>query len=67
MTRLHWILALAVVATWVPSYVYFFHGDVARWWRGRAERRREAQQQRAAYEAAQAKLREELAAKYIKS
>ncbi len=66
MTRLHWILALAVVATWVPSYAYFFHGDVMHWWRGRAERRRQERQSRADYEAEQARLREELAAKYIK-
>ena len=65
MTRLHWILAAAVLATWIPSYVIFFHRDVATWWRTRGARREQERARLAAAHAAQAQLREELAAKYI--
>lgn len=65
MTRLHWILLALVLATWIPAYLWFFHGDLSRWWRERGPKRAEARLARAAYEAEQARLREELAAKYL--
>lgn len=65
MYRLHWFLAVAALATWIPSYVMFFHRDFMRWWRGRAGRRDQARKERAEWEAAQARLRDELAAKYM--
>lgn len=65
MTRLHWILLLAALATWVPAYVWFFHHDVSHWWRVRGEARQQARAAEAEQRAAQARLREELAAKYL--
>lgn len=67
MTRLQWILLALALATWIPSYAMFFHRDVANWWRGRGPRRAEALREHAAREAEQARLREELAAKYLSS
>ncbi len=61
MTRLHWILAVAVLATWIPSYAIFFHRDLVAWWRQRTGRRKA----RADLAAAQARLNDELAAKYM--
>ena len=61
MTRLHWILLAIVLVTWLPSYIWYFHGDAMRWWQGRGAARRE----RAERAAAQTKLNDELAAKYM--
>lgn len=61
MTRLHWILLVIVLATWLPSYIWYFHGDVMRWWKGRGR----ARQERAEQAAAQARLNDQLAAKYF--
>lgn len=67
MTRLQWILLLAVLGTWIPSYLLFFvrQADAAGWWRRRRAQRAQQRQDRAARAAEQVRLREELAAKYI--
>ena len=61
MTRLHWILLAIVLVTWLPSYIWYFHGDAMRWW----QRRGAARRARAEQAAARARLNDELAAKYI--
>ncbi len=65
MTRAHWILAALVLATWIPSYVLFFHRDVARWWQNRRARQAAERKEHAERLAAQARLREDLAARYL--
>ena len=65
MTRFQWILLVLALVTWIPSYVWFFHGDVAHLWRQRGLKRAQARRERAEREAEQTRLREELAAKYL--
>jgi len=65
MTRFQWILVALVLATWIPAYVWFFHKDVLHWWHTRRDRRAREQRERAERLAVEARLREELAAKYL--
>ncbi len=62
MTRLHWILLVVVMATWLPSYLWYFRRDAISWWKRRAAARR----QRVDQAVARARLNDELAAKYFK-
>jgi len=47
------------------TYLLFFRRDIARWWRERGPRRQLAREAAAAREAELARLRDELAAKYL--
>lgn len=69
MTRLQWILLLAVLGTWIPAYLMFFflQADAAGWWRRHREQRVQKRKDHAERVAEQGRLREELAAKYIPS
>jgi hypothetical protein len=57
MTHTQAILAGIALALWFAAYFWFFHRDLRRWRERRAQRAR----QRAALQARQAKLRDDLA------
>jgi hypothetical protein len=65
MTRADWILALTALIAWVAAYAWFFGRNIRRWLQQIRPMREQARKERAEREAAQARLREELAAKYL--
>lgn len=66
MTTFHWILIALVPITWVTAYLWYFveHGGMLRWLRQRRERKAAEGRAHEEFLAAQARLRDELAAKY---
>ena len=64
MSRLHLILLVLVLVTWIPAYAAFFRGDLMHWWHVRRDRKVQAKREQEERLAAEARLRDELAAKY---
>jgi hypothetical protein len=64
MSQGHWIEALVALILWVLSPAIFFSRDLRRWWRTRDLRRARALEEVRQKAAAEARVREELAAKY---